>query len=54
MMAIVPGVSALAAVPVLDEPLSLLTLAGVGAVTVGAVMGARVSSHSGAGRNPVD
>lgn len=44
MMAIVPGLSALAAVPILGEPLSLLTLAGLGAVTVGAVMGARVSS----------
>ena len=41
LMAIVPGLSALAAVPVLGEPLSLLTLAGLGAVTVGAVMGAR-------------
>lgn len=41
LMAIVPGVSALAAVPVLGEPLSLLTLAGLGAVTMGAVLGAR-------------
>ena len=46
LMAIVPGLAALAAVPVLGEPLSLLTLAGLGAVTVGAVMGARVSSVS--------
>ena len=44
LMAIVPGVSALAAVPVLGEPLSLLTLAGLGAVTMGAVMGARAVS----------
>ena len=44
LMAIVPGVSALAAVPVLGEPLSLLTLAGLGAVTMGAVFGARASS----------
>ena len=44
LMAIVPGVSALAAVPILGEPLSLLTLAGLGAVTMGAVIGARVSS----------
>lgn len=44
LMAIVPGVSALAAVPVLGEPLSLLTLAGLGAVTMGAVFGARAVS----------
>jgi drug/metabolite transporter (DMT)-like permease len=44
LMAIVPGVSALAAVPVLGEPLSLLTLAGLGAVTMGAVLGARKTS----------
>jgi drug/metabolite transporter (DMT)-like permease len=41
LMAVVPGLSALAAVPVLNEPLSLLALAGLGAVTAGAVMGAR-------------
>ena len=41
MMAVVPGLSALAAVPVLGEPLSLLSLAGLAAVTAGAVMGAR-------------
>ena len=45
LMAIVPGLSALAAVPVLGEPLSLLTLAGLSAVTMGAVFGARVSSR---------
>ncbi len=44
LMAIVPGVSALAAVPVLGEPLSLLTLAGLGVVTMGAVLGARLVS----------
>jgi drug/metabolite transporter (DMT)-like permease len=44
LMAIVPGVSALAAVPVLGEPLSLLTMAGLGAVTMGAVLGARKTS----------
>jgi drug/metabolite transporter (DMT)-like permease len=44
LMAIVPGLSALAAVPVLGEPLSLLTLAGLGAVTMGAVLGARRTS----------
>jgi drug/metabolite transporter (DMT)-like permease len=41
MMAVVPGLSALAAVPALGEPLSLLALAGLGAVTAGAVLGAR-------------
>ena len=44
LMATVPGLSALVAVPVLSEPLSLLTLAGLGAVTMGAVLGARASS----------
>ena len=44
LMAIVPGLAALAAVPVLGEPLSLLTLAGLGAVTMGAVLGARQTS----------
>lgn len=41
LMAFVPVVSALAAVPLLGEPLSLLTLAGLGAVTAGAVLGTR-------------
>jgi len=41
LMAVVPGLSALAAVPVLDEPLSLLAMAGLAAVTAGAVLGAR-------------
>ncbi|NJD34102.1 MAG: DMT family transporter [Betaproteobacteria bacterium] len=41
LMAVVPGLSALAAVPVLGEPLSLLALAGLAAVTVGAVLGVR-------------
>lgn len=44
LMAVVPGVSAVAAVPVLGEPISLLTLAGLGAVTVGAILGARTAS----------
>lgn len=43
LMAIVPGLSALAAVPVLGEPLTWLTMAGLGAVTVGAVFSARSS-----------
>jgi drug/metabolite transporter (DMT)-like permease len=41
LMAVVPGLSALAAVPVLQEPLSLLALGGLAAVTTGAVLGAR-------------
>jgi drug/metabolite transporter (DMT)-like permease len=41
LMAIVPGLSAVAAVPVLGEPLSLWTLAGLAAVTCGAVLGSR-------------
>jgi len=41
LMAIVPGLAALSAVPVLGEPLSSLTLAGLGAVTLGAVFAAR-------------
>lgn len=44
LMAIVPGLSALAAVPVLGEPLSMFTLAGLAAVTMGAVLGARGTS----------
>ncbi|SFH41155.1 hypothetical protein SAMN05216299_11144 [Nitrosospira sp. Nsp14] len=40
-MAFVPVFSALAAVPLLDEPLSATTLAGLAAVTAGAVLGAR-------------
>ena len=43
LMAIVPGLSALAAVPVLGEPLTVLTMAGLGAVTIGAVFSARSS-----------
>lgn len=42
MMAVVPGLSALAAVPVLGEPLSLHTMAGLVAVTMGAVFAARM------------
>ncbi|KIO50062.1 DMT family transporter [Nitrosospira sp. NpAV] len=46
LMAFVPVISALAAVPLLGEPLSVLTLAGLGAVTAGAVLGARTSPSS--------
>jgi len=44
LMAFVPGLAALSAVPVLGEPVSLLTMAGLGAVTAGAILGARQSS----------
>jgi drug/metabolite transporter (DMT)-like permease len=44
LMAIVPGLAALAAVPVLGEPLSMFTLAGLAAVTLGAMLGARITS----------
>ena len=47
LMAVVPGLAALAAVPVLDEPLSVLALAGLGAVTAGAVLGARQAPKVG-------
>lgn len=43
LMAIVPGLAAVSAVPVLGEPLTLFTLAGLGAVTMGAVVGARMT-----------
>jgi len=44
LMAFVPGLAALSAVPILGEPLSLLTIAGLGAVTIGAVFAARQRS----------
>jgi drug/metabolite transporter (DMT)-like permease len=47
-MAFVPVISALAAVLLLDEPMSLLTLAGLIAVTVGAILGARIANEAGA------
>lgn len=47
LMAVVPGLSALAAVPVLNEPLTLLALAGLAAVTAGAVLGARQQPKPG-------
>ncbi len=46
LMAIVPGLAALSAVPLLGEPISLYTLAGLAAVTTGAVYGARGSHAS--------
>jgi len=44
LMAIVPGLAAVAAVPVLGEPLSMFTLAGLAAVTMGALLAARLVS----------
>lgn len=41
LMAVVPGLASVAAVPILGEPLSVYTLAGLGAVTAGAMLGAR-------------
>lgn len=41
LMAMVPGLAALAAVPLLGEPLSILAVGGLGAVTAGAALGAR-------------
>jgi len=40
MLAMVPGISAVAAVPLLGEPLNALIIAGVVLVTTGAVLGA--------------
>ncbi|HUW77002.1 MAG TPA: DMT family transporter [Gallionella sp.] len=42
LMAIVPGLAAVAAVPLLGEPLSPYTVAGLSAVTMGAMLGARI------------
>ena len=49
-MAFVPVISALAAVPLLGEPLSFLTLAGLGAVSAGAILGVRRERDTAAGR----
>jgi drug/metabolite transporter (DMT)-like permease len=46
-MAFVPVISALAAVPLLGEPIPLLTLGGLIAVTTGAVLGARAANEMG-------
>lgn len=50
LMAFVPGLSALAAVPLLGEPLSLLALGGLCAVTLGAVLAARAVPGGGPAR----
>ena len=44
-MAFVPVISALAAVSLLGEPISLLTWGGLIAVTTGAIVGARATAH---------
>lgn len=44
MLALVPGISAVAAVPLLHEPVSLITLLGLLCVTTGAIAGAMASS----------
>ena len=46
-MAFVPVISALAAVPCLGEPIPLLTLGGLIAVTAGAILGARAANEIG-------
>ncbi len=43
LMAIVPGLATVAAVPILGEPLSPYTVAGLSAVTMGAMLGARIN-----------
>lgn len=48
MLALVPGLSALAAVPLLGEPLSAMTLGGVLLVTIGAILGTARRSDAGA------
>lgn len=50
-MAFVPVISALAAVPLLGEPISLLTWGGLIAVTIGAMVGARAPATPGAARS---
>jgi len=45
-MAFVPVISALAAVPLLGEPISLLTWGGLIAVAAGAMLGARASGRA--------
>ena len=47
MLALVPGISALAAVPLLGEELTLTTLAGVALVSAGAVLGTTQQAAKG-------
>lgn len=44
MLALVPGISAVAAVPILNEPLGVATVIGLLCVTSGAVLGAMVAA----------
>jgi drug/metabolite transporter (DMT)-like permease len=46
MLALVPGVTAIAAVPFLDETLTLITIVGVLLVTCGAVLGATQNTNA--------
>ena len=50
MLAMVPGVSAVAAVPLLGEPLDAVTVAGVVLATIGAVLGTTHQQSAGKGR----
>ena len=50
MLAMVPGISAVAAVPLLKESLDAVTLAGVVLVTIGAVLGATHQQSEDKGR----
>lgn len=43
LMALVPCLASVAAVPVLGEPLTLYTVVGLSAVTIGAILGARIT-----------
>lgn len=52
MLALVPGISGVAAVPILNEPLGALTIAGLLCVSGGAILGAIASSPPGARRQP--
>ena len=50
MLALVPGISAVAAVPILNESFGALTVAGLLCVSVGAILGAIASSSPGVRR----
>lgn len=50
MLALVPGISAVAAVPLLGEPINALILLGLVCVSLGAVLGAVASAPHGAAR----
>lgn len=50
MLALVPGISAVAAVPILNEALGMLTVAGLVCVSAGAILGAIASTPPGVRR----